>query len=156
MSDVANPLLALVKERGLIDDLQTEEVLQEQSRSGKPVLQILQDMGIVDLYTLLQLEADHLGTDVVDINDEDLTPEVIAAIPASTARTYQCVPVALYGSSVRVAFLDPLNPEMIDQVGFSIGKEIQAAVADPGRIQKVLEKFYPDESKGSFSEVLNF
>ncbi len=154
MSDIANPLLALVKERGLIDDLQTEEVLQEQKRNGKPAVQILQDMGIVDLYSLLQIQADHLGTDVVDINDEELTPEVIATIPAGTARTYQCVPIALYGSSVRVAFADPLNPEMVDQVGFSIGKEIQVGVADPARIQKALEKFYPDDSKGTFSEVL--
>ncbi|MSU63791.1 MAG: pilus assembly protein PilB [Pedosphaera sp.] len=154
MSDIANPLLALVKERGLIDDLQTEEVLQEQKRNGKPVIQILQDMGIVDLYSLLQIQADHLGTDVVDINDEELTPEVIATIPAGTARTYQCVPIAIYGSSVRVAFADPLNPEMVDQVGFSIGKEIQVGVADPVRIQKALEKFFPDDSKGTFSEVL--
>ena len=36
MSDiVSNPLLALVKERNLIDDLQLEEILQEQARSGK-------------------------------------------------------------------------------------------------------------------------
>jgi len=36
MSDpILDPLLALIKERGLLDDLQLEEVLQEQSRSGK-------------------------------------------------------------------------------------------------------------------------
>ena len=58
MSDVSNPLLALVKERGLIDDLQFEEVVQEQARNGKPVIQVLQDLGIVDLYSLLQIEAE--------------------------------------------------------------------------------------------------
>jgi hypothetical protein len=43
MSDyVSNPLLALIKERNLIDDLQLEEVIQEITRSGKPVIQILQ------------------------------------------------------------------------------------------------------------------
>jgi type IV pilus assembly protein PilB len=154
MSDVSNPLLSLVKERGLMDDLQQEEVIQEQTRTGKPMIQVLQDLGFVDLYTLLQIEADHLGTDVVDVNDEDLTPEVISTIPASTARTYQCLPLAIYGSSVRVAFVDPLNPEMIDQVAFSVGKELQLAVADPIRIQKAIDKFYPDETVGSFNEVL--
>lgn len=154
MSDVSNPLLALVKERGLIDDLQLDEVTQEMTRSGKPVVQVLQDLGFVDLYTLLQIQADHMATDVVDVNEGDLTPELIATIPASTARMYGCVPLADYGSALRVAFLDPLNPEMIDQAGFSIGKELQVAVADPAQIQKALEKFYPDESKGSFNEVL--
>ncbi|MCI0538302.1 MAG: pilus assembly protein PilB, partial [Verrucomicrobiales bacterium] len=154
MSDVSNPLLALVKERGLIDDLQQEEVMQEQTRTGKPMIQVLQDLGFVDLYTLLQIEADHLGTDVVDVIDEELTPEVIGTIPASTVRTYQCLPLAVYGSSIRIAFVDPLNPEMIDQVAFSVGKELQLAVADPSRIQKAIDKFYPDETAGSFNEVL--
>ena len=151
MSDVSNPLLALVKERGLIDDLQFEEVVQEQSRTGKPIMQVLQDLGFVDLYTLLQIIADHLGTDVVDVSYEELTPEVLATVPATTARMYECVPLAVYGSSVRVAFADPLNPEMVDQVAFSVGKELQLVVADPGQIRKAIEKFYPDETAGSFS-----
>ena len=46
---LSSPLLALVKERGLIDDLQLEEVLQEQNRSGKSFMQILQDFQILDL-----------------------------------------------------------------------------------------------------------
>ena len=46
MSDeISNPLLALVKEQGMIDDLQYEEVVGELKRSGKSVFQILQDFG---------------------------------------------------------------------------------------------------------------
>src|SRR6266511_4370458 len=66
MADVSTiPLLALIQERGLVDDLQLEEVAQEHTRSGKPVIQILQDFGLLDLETVLQLMADHLGTEVV-------------------------------------------------------------------------------------------
>ncbi|MGC3957902.1 MAG: hypothetical protein QM813_08155 [Verrucomicrobiota bacterium] len=46
--DIAHPLLALVREQGLIDDLQYEEVVAEIKRSGNPVFQILQDFGIMD------------------------------------------------------------------------------------------------------------
>ena len=52
--DISNPLLSLVKEQGLIDDLQYEEVLGEFKRTGKPVSQILQDFGMLDLDTILQ------------------------------------------------------------------------------------------------------
>ena len=41
--DFSNPLLSLVKEQGLIDDLRYEEVLGEFKRTGKPVNQILLD-----------------------------------------------------------------------------------------------------------------
>ena len=74
---ISNPLLALIKEQGLIDDLQLEEVLQEQTRSGKPISQILQDFGIVETETQLQIVATHLGTEVVDLSERELPPEVV-------------------------------------------------------------------------------
>src|SRR6185503_5206392 len=70
MSDqISNPLLALVKELNLIDDLQLEEVIQEQARSGKSFSQILQDFELVDLDTQLQAMADRLGTEVVNLDE---------------------------------------------------------------------------------------
>src|SRR4029079_16123016 len=86
MSDIfSHPLLALVKERNLIDDLQLEEVLQEQSRSGKTIGQILSDFQLVDIDTQLQIMAEHLGTEVVSMNDVELAPETVKAIGASVA-----------------------------------------------------------------------
>ena len=46
---ISDPLLALVRERGMLDDLQMEEVMQEHSRSGKPVVQVIQDYGLIDV-----------------------------------------------------------------------------------------------------------
>src|SRR5689334_1972802 len=100
--DISNPLLALIKERGLIDDLQFEEVQGEFKRSGKPVMQILQDFGIMDLDNILQVIADSLATEVVTIRETDLTPALVQTIPVKTARMYQCLPVSLDGSSLRI------------------------------------------------------
>src|SRR5881409_288966 len=153
MSDIfSHPLLALVKERNLIDDLQADEVLQEHTRSGKSIDQILSDFGLVDTDTQLQIVAEHLGTEVVALNG-DLDPEVAKAIPASVARMYQCVPVAVYDSVVQLALVDPLNPAVVDELGFSIGKEIQIVVADPSAIEKLIAKFYGEDSE-SFGDIL--
>jgi type IV pilus assembly protein PilB len=151
---VSSPLLALIKERSLIDDLQMDEVMQEQSRTGKPVGQILTDFGLVDTYTQLQVISEHLGTDIIEIRESELTPEIIQIIPAATARMFECVPVALYGSTAQVAFVDPLNPEVIDQLGFTIGKEVQVVVADPAQIRKALDKFYPQDGDSGLSDIL--
>ena len=115
MSDyISNPLLALIKEQGLMDDLQLEEVQQEQLRSAKPMGQVLHDFGIVELETQLAIMAGHLGTEVVDLADRELAPELVSLIPVSTARMYQCVPVEDFGSVLRVALGDPLNPAVVD------------------------------------------
>src|SRR6478736_4721991 len=136
--DISNPLLSLIKERGLVDDLQYEEVLGEFKRSGKPVIQILQDFGIMELDDILGVMADHLSTEVVKVRDTDLTPEVIKTVPAKTARMYQCIPVSFDGSTVRIAMVDPLNPGRIDELNFVIKKDVQLVVADPVMIQKSL------------------
>jgi type IV pilus assembly protein PilB len=145
--EVSNPLLSLVKDQGLIDDLQYEEVLGEFKRTGKPVNQILQDFGIMDLDAILQVYSNQNGAPVVTLNDRDFTPELIRAIPAKTAHMYECVPVSLNGSTLQVAFVDPLNVSRIDELGYIVKKDVQVVIADPGSIQKALEKFYPQDSE---------
>ncbi|MCL4178812.1 MAG: Flp pilus assembly complex ATPase component TadA [Verrucomicrobia bacterium] len=151
MAEISNPLLALLQERGLIDDMQLEEVSQELQRSGAPIIQILQDFGLLDMGTILQVLADHLHTEVVEIRDQDLNSEVISAVPATAARMHQCLPVAVFDGTVRVA--DPLNPSTVDELAYVTGREIQLVVADPASIEKAINKHYGNEAE-SVSDVL--
>ena len=151
--EVHSPLLSLIKERSLIDDLQYEEVASEFKRSGKPVIQILQDFGVMDLDNILQAMADHLGTKVVNFRDLDLSPELVQSISANTARMYQCLPLNLENGTLEIALVDPLNPARVDELGFIVKKEIQLVVADPSAIEKAIDKFYPEDNE-SVSEIL--
>jgi type IV pilus assembly protein PilB len=147
------PLLSLIKENNLIDDLQFEEVQGEFKRTGKPVIQILQDFAIMDLDTVLQVMADHLGTRVVSLRDSDLPPQVIQAVPAKAARMYQCLPVFLQDGTLQVALVDPLNSPQVDQLSFVVKQSLQLVIADPTAVQKLIEKYYPEESE-SVSDIL--
>jgi len=151
---VSDPLLLLLRERGMLDDLQFEEVSQEVGRSGKPVLQVVQDYGLIDKDMVLQLVADHLGTSVVEFDEAAMTPEVIAAIPAESARMYQCVPVALYGDTVQVALVDPLNPAVLDELGFTVKFQLQLVVVDPASITQAIAKFYPSQGGAAYQDIL--
>ena len=154
MSDInSQPLLALIKERGLIDDLQLEEVLQEHSRSGKPVSEILSDFGLVEVDTQLEITAQHLGTEVVDVGEVNYTPELLKLIPPATARMYQCLPVADYGSTLRAAVGDPLNPHATDELSYIIGKEIQIVVANRAAIEKLIARYYGEDTE-SVGDIL--
>ena len=151
--DTHSPLLALLKERQLIDDLQYEEVASEFKRTGTPVIQLLQNYGVMDLDTILQVQADYLGTEVVQLRDRHPPADLLGLIPSATARLYQCVPVEESGSSLRVAFAEPLNPGKIDELSYVVKREIQPVVADPAQIEKAIEKFYGEET-ADVSQVL--
>jgi type IV pilus assembly protein PilB len=83
----------------------------------------------------------------VELRESELTPEVLQSVPATVARTQNCVPVAVHGSVVRIAVADPLNPSIIDELAYVTGKEVQVVVADPAQIEKALNKFYAAESE---------
>jgi type IV pilus assembly protein PilB len=154
MSEVTNPLLELIREQGLLDDLQYEEVLSEHKRSGEPVFQILQNFGILDADSILQTMANHVGTEVVSLAGRDFTPELLAVIPAAQARALECIPVELNGSSVKVAVADPLNPVRMDELSFVCKRDVQMVVANPEEIRKAIEKHYTDEEGSNFSDIL--
>ena len=154
--EVSNPLLTLIKDQNLIDDLQYEEVVGEFKRTGKPVIQILQDFGVMDLDSILHVIAEHLGTEVVSLSGADLPADLIRLIPSKSARMYQCIPVGLSNGTLKVALMDPLNSTRIDELGFVVKKDLQLVIADPAQVEKGLEKYYPDgvEDSDTVSDIL--
>ena len=155
MSDtISNPLLDLIRERGMLDDLQLEEVKEEYNRSGKPISEILQNFGLLDLDAQLQVVADYLGTEVVDVTARELTPDILAALPADAARMYKCIPVAVFESSIQLALSDPLNTQIVSELGFLVKKEIVPVVGNPADIEKAISRYYGD-SQSSVSDVLS-
>jgi len=139
---ISNPLLSLVKELGMLDDLQLEEVQDEVSRSGKPVSQILASLELVPLDQQLDLMADHIGAEVMDLKAIEFSDELIQCVPATSARMYECIPVADWGDTLRVALADPLNLSVYDELAFLVKKEIQPVVADPAQVIDAVEKHY--------------
>ena len=151
---ISHPLIALIRERGLLDALQIEEIGQEVQRSGKSVVQILQDYGLLDLDSILQIMADHLGTMVVSLEADPIPPEAIEAVSNETARMYQVVPMALYGDTLQIALVDPLNPQTMDELGFSLKYTLQVVVANPAEVAACIEKFYPAQADLGYTSLL--
>jgi type IV pilus assembly protein PilB len=150
---VSSPLLDLIRSQGLLDDLKLEEVIEEHNRTGKAFSEILQDFGFMDMDAQLQMMANHLGTEVVQLSQRDLTPELLAMVPGDAARMYKCVPVAAHDSTVQLALADPLNPSIVDELAYVIHKEIVPVVADPGEIERAISHYYGD-SQSSVAEML--
>ena len=143
--EISNPLLSLVKEQSLIDDLQYEEVAAEFKRTGTPIIQILQDFGIMDLDAILQVMASHLGTEVVTIRNRDFPPDLLSTIPTRTAKLYQCLPIENSDRTLRVAFAEPLDPGRTDELAFVVKKEVQVVIANPADIRDAIDKYYGEE-----------
>jgi type IV pilus assembly protein PilB len=152
--EIQNPLLSLIRDQGLIDDLQYEEVAAEHKRAGTPVGQILQDFGIMDIDAILQTISNYMGSEVISLQNRDFPQDLIKTIPSNTARMYRCIPVGMNGSALQVAFEDPLNPARVDEVGFIVKRDLQPVIANPSEISKLIEKYYGQDDGDSVSDLL--
>ena len=151
--EISDPLLSLVKELGLVDDLQYEEVAAELKRGDVPAIQLLQDFDIMKLEDILRVMAQHLGTEVVSLRDREFSPELLAAVPSNVARMYRCMPVSMNNGTVLIALADPLDPARPDEIHFAIKKDVQVVVADPSEIEKAVDRLYGQETE-NFSDIL--
>lgn len=154
MAEPTNPLLELIREQGLIDDLQYEEVLSEHKRNNESVFQILQNFGILDADSILQAMANQLSAEVISLRNRDIPKEVIALFPGAQARALECLPVEDDGSTVKVAVVDPLNPSRMDEIGYVMKRDVQLVLVDPSEIKKAIEKYYADDGGGNFADLL--
>ncbi len=150
---VSSPLLQILKDRGLLDETQIEEIVQEQKRSGKPDHEVVVDFGLLAMDMMMQAVADALGTEVVEIREDELTPEIIQSISPSLAQMHQVFPLGVFGSTVRIAAVDPFNSEVLDQLARTIKKDVQLVIADPTEVAKAISSHYA-ASKESVSDVL--
>jgi len=138
----AIPLLALIGDQNLLDEFQLEEVAGEVESSGVSAFQAMVDSGYLDDDTIIQILCDHLGCESMDLNDALITPDLIEQLPAELAKQHQCVPVSFFEPTLQLAFVDPLNPAALDEIGFTTGFDVQVVVANPAQVTEALKEHY--------------
>ena len=138
----AIPLFALIGDQNLLDEFQLEEVAGEVESSGVSAFQAMVDSGYLDEDTIIQILCDHLSCESMDLNDALITPDLIEQLPAELAKQHQCVPVSFFEPTLQLAFVDPLNPAALDEIGFTTGFDVQVVVANPAQVTEALKEHY--------------
>src|SRR5260221_1834357 len=138
-------LLSFLRDNGVIDETQMTELIEEQSRSAKSIENETSNNGVMRLTDLYQMIAAALGTEVADIGTMEFPPELLSLVPPQTARVQGVLPLDFDGKVLRVAVVNPLDPNVIDNLRFSTQKDIVIYVAPTAQIQSMIERFYGSE-----------
>ncbi len=139
----AQNVVEMLETRGIIDSGQAYDLSQDAVHNGKDILQVLLDYGI---YTsedeFWATVAEELGADHFDLSTFEPAPSVITLIPAGMARLYGAFPITLDGRGLHVAFTDPLNPQLVEDLQFGLGKTVVPVVARRTQVQTLIDKHY--------------
>ena len=140
-------------EQNVLQPSQADDVLNEATLNGKTIVHAMVDGGFVDERAFYQTIADALGTEYVDLNDQEIPPAVLKLIPSGLARLHRALPIGLSGKTLRVALVDPLDPRAAEDLRFALGKDVDVVVAPTERIEERIKEHYGTDTS-SMEDIL--
>lgn len=112
-------LLTFLRDNGIIDDNQMGDLRDEQLRTGNPIEEVVSNSGVIRLSEMYQMIAHTLGTEVVDVGTMEFPADLLSILPPHTARVQGALPLDFDGHILRVAVVNPLDPNVIDNLRFA-------------------------------------
>jgi type IV pilus assembly protein PilB len=140
-------------EQCVLEPSQAEDVLSEVELNGKTVAQAMIDGGFIDEHGFYQTIANGLGTDLIDLAERDIAPEILRLIPGGLARLHGALPVEMSGTTLRVALVDPFDLHAAEDLRFALGKDIHVVVSPSDQIEDLIKQHYGTDTT-SMDEVL--
>ena len=156
--------MGLLRRRDVLDALEIQK-----QRSG-PLGAILVEAGHITEDQLNLALAAQIGMEPVDLASMDIPQEIIDLVPAQMANTYKVVPFRHEPerNAIHVALASPDNFRATDDLktlmGFDVTAAITtlefvrdptAAICDKSSLQQALDKYYPEESQESITNIID-
>ena len=141
-------LVSNLVEGQLISASQLEKAKEEQRKTGEKITSILLKQGAIDPQGLRDKFADLYGFPAIDLESFELDPDALSLLNAEQCKKHLVIPVSKAGSSLVVAFTDPTNIFIKDDIAFLTRCKIQPVVALDVEIEAAIEKYYGVKTKG--------
>ena len=121
---------------------QLAAALNLQMESGRQLGAILVEQGLVDPNALTLALATQLGLPTVDLRKERPTAEALAAVPESTARAFDIVPLRLTEGVLDVAIADGSSTAVRDALSDLPVRSVNVYLAPLGDVKVALNAHY--------------
>jgi type IV pilus assembly protein PilB len=146
-------IIDIFKRAGSVDEVTGEELLNEALNSGRPIDEIMIEQGVVTTDSFAQTIAAELGVDAVDLSTFEPLPALLHLIPSGMARLHGVIPVSASGTILSVALANPLDTQAIEDLRFTLNRDIAQVVAPRHQIEQLIHTHYGDEET-SMDDVL--
>ncbi len=143
----------VLKETGRFSESQLNEFNETHSNTGKSLANIAIDSDLISKEEILQEIAKFLHLDYEDKVPSNLEQQTLRLVKADDARKYGVIPVEGDERQVTLLAVDPFNSHIVDDLTFSLDKDIRLVVADPDTVESLIRNYYGDDD-ASIDEIL--
>ena len=146
-------VIEVFRRAGTLSELTAEELLTEAVNSGRSIDDIMVEQGIVTEETFAQTIAMDLGVEAVDLSSFEPLPALLQLVPSGMARLNEVIPVTASGNVLTVALGNPLDTQALDDLRYTLNREIVQVVAPRHQVEKLIATYYGTEET-SMEDVL--
>jgi type IV pilus assembly protein PilB len=114
-------------------------------QTGKSLANCAIDADLVTKEEMFEMIADYLDYDYETELPESIHSEMAKILSPAIALMYGVVPEAVTKTSVTFYAVDPFNGCIVDDLTFKLKKDIIVKVADPEKVEKLLDATYEDD-----------
>ena len=124
---------------------QLSEMNETRRQTGKSLADIVLDSELIQREELLKMVADYMQADYLEQPPSDLDLSLVHSIPSHVARTYGVLPLKADDTNIWLMAKDPLNSAIVDDLTFSLNKDVHIVVTDPDYLENSLTTTYGAE-----------
>ena len=142
-----------LREQRLVSVAQLDELNEEHKATGKPLADVVVDLGIIEKSELLRRIADHLGYDYLRELPVQFDGDAIAAVTGKLARDYGVMPLRADEQNIDLLVTDPFNTQAVDDLTFALDRNVRLYFADPDKVDVQIKQHY-GENEESIEDLL--
>ncbi len=136
-----------LREQKLVGQAQLDELNEEHKATGKPLADVVVDLGIIEKSELLRRIADQLGFDYLGELPSQFPGEAIAAVTGKLARNYGVMPLRADDQNIELLVTDPFNTQAVDDLTFALGRNVRLFFADPDKVDVQIKQHYGEDEE---------
>jgi type IV pilus assembly protein PilB len=136
-----------LKEYRLVEPAQLDELNEEHKATGKPLADVVVDLGILDKEVLLRRIAEHLGYDYVPELPVQFPGDAIASLTGKLARDYGVMPMRADEQTIDLLVTDPFNTQAVDDLTFALDRNVRLFFADPDKVEVQIKQHYGEDEE---------
>nr|BFD67414.1 type IV-A pilus assembly ATPase PilB [Bdellovibrio sp. HAGR004] len=131
----------LVKQ-GLLKPDQLQAAMEEQKKSGSRLTTSIIQLGFLKENQILRAVEKHFAVPGVEVNTFEIEPSLISLISRDVCEKNTLIPLQKAGNTLVVAFADPSNIVVKEDLRFITRMRIQAVVGTESAIMASIDKYY--------------
>ena len=144
--DMQEKLITLLLDEGLLSGPDLKAARDAATKTSKPLLSALEEVGAVNNELLIHAIAQISGVPYINLTSSIIDQEVLTLLPADVAERFMAVPLATVQNRLAVAMIDANNVQAVDFLSNRIQRPLKVFMASEAGVRHVLDQYKTDLS----------